>query len=218
MVLWQLAHAGFRRCNSRRSRIDAGASSSPRSGNAGTSGGGPGGGVPKIRFQQPAPAQDGRGSVRVGGKRQQRSVAEQAAPLLRIRQPHAPESAPVDAGDAVVPRQSFVHVRVIGAEQVQDAPVLVDGAGDEQRRLPPERLHQVLVELGIDRRFGLHVVQVAQMQPLRREVAHQGLAARIGQHAPHLAAEHRGVRQRSTLGNVEQLLVGDAAPQKERQA
>ena len=56
------------------------------------------------------------------------------------------------------------------------------------------------------------------MEPLRREVAHQRFAARIGQHAPHLAAEDGRIRQRSALGRVEQLFIGDAAPQEERQA
>ena len=104
---------------------------------------------PEDRFQQPPPAQDGRGAVRVGGQRQQRSMAQQPAALLQVGQRHAPEPAPVDPGDAVVARQPLVQVRVVGGEQVQDAAVLVERAADERRRLLPEGLHEVLVELGI---------------------------------------------------------------------
>ena len=34
-------------------------------------------------------------------------------------------------------------------------------------------------------------VEVAQVQPLRREVGHQRSRSRVGEHAPHLLLEHR---------------------------
>ena len=49
------------------------------------------------------------------------------------------------------------------------------------------------------------------------EVGHQALRARVGQHAKDLPFEHLGLAQLATLGQVEQLVVGDAAPEKERQ-
>ena len=40
---------------------------------------------------------------------------------------------------------------------------------------------------------------------------------RIGQHAPHLRRQHRAILQLSLLRSREQLFVGNAAPQEERQ-
>ena len=40
---------------------------------------------------------------------------------------------------------------------------------------------------------------------------------RIGQHPPHLLLEHRRLVQLALRGEVEQLVVGNAAPEEERQ-
>ena len=41
---------------------------------------------------------------------------------------------------------------------------------------------------------------------------------RVGEQAPHLGAQDGGLGQLAALGRVEQLVVGDAAPQEEREA
>ena len=61
------------------------------------------------------------------------------------------------------------------------------------------------------------LVEVAQIQPLRREVVDQRLGALVGQHAAHLLLEHRGVLEAPVHRGIEQLVVGNAAPQEERQ-
>ena len=145
-------------------------------------------------------------------------MAEQAPALLAVRQRDAPEPRPVDAGDAVVACEPLVDEGVVGVEQIQHAAVLVQGAGQEQRGLLPERLDQVVVEVGERYRVAGHVLQVAQVQPLDGEVVDERPRARLGQHAPDLRLQHRRGGQRALLGRIEQRLVRDAAPEEERQA
>ena len=60
-------------------------------------------------------------------------------------------------------------------------------------------------------------LEVAQEQPLAGEVGDERVGAPVGEHPPHLRAEHRGLAQLASLGGRQQLIVGNAAPQKERQ-
>ena len=60
--------------------------------------------------------------------------------------------------------------------------------------------------------------QVAQVQPLRREIAGQRFGTRIGQHAPHLLLEHAGPPELAAFRQRQQRLVGRAAPNQEGQA
>ena len=50
-------------------------------------------------------------------------------------------------GNPVVPRQPLVDERVVGAQQIEDAAILAQRAGDEQLRFLLERLQQALVEV-----------------------------------------------------------------------
>ena len=56
------------------------------------------------------------------------------------------------------------------------------------------------------------------MQPLLGEVVDERLRPRIGQHAPDLLLEHRRLLQFSLRRKRDQRLVGEAAPQEEREA
>ena len=56
------------------------------------------------------------------------------------------------------------------------------------------------------------------MQPLDGEVVDERPGAGIGQHAPDLRLQHRRIAERAPLRRIEQRLVGNAAPQEERQA
>ena len=63
-----------------------------------------------------------------------------------------------------------------------------------------------------------HFRDAPQVQPLRREVVHErGGRARIGEHAAHLLFEDRRLGELAALGEIEQPLVGNAAPEEERQ-
>ena len=72
------------------------------------------------------------------------------------RQRHAAELRTVDVGNAVVLRQPLVDERVVGGQQVEDAAILLDDAGEEQLDLALERAAQVVVEVGeeVDDRLG----------------------------------------------------------------
>ena len=68
-------------------------------------------------LHHPLPAEHGRCPVGVRRKGQDAAVAEKTAPR-GVDVLDAPEVVAGDSGDAVVPRQAFVHVRVVGREQV----------------------------------------------------------------------------------------------------
>ena len=57
-----------------------------------------------------------------------------------------------------------------------------------------------------------------QLQPLAAEVVDQRLRPRIAQHPPHLPFQHDRILQGPAHRHVEQFVVGDPAPEKERQA
>ena len=78
-------------------------------------------------------------------------------------------------------------------------------------------LAQVVVEVREDVRVGLEASQVAQVQPLAGEVAAQGARALVLEHAPDLLFEHGRILQLAGRRDRQQLIVGNAAPDEERQ-
>ena len=145
-------------------------------------------------------------------------MAEQPGAGAARRQGDAPEVVAVDTRHPVVRRDPLVEERVVRGEQVGHAAVFLDDAPEQKLRLGAEPLPQVVVEVGEGARVGRDGVEVPQVQPLRREVRGQGLGAGVGQHAPHLGPQHVGVAQAARRRHVDQLVVGQAAPQEERQA
>ena len=63
------------------------------------------------------------------------------------RQRHAAELRAVDVRDSVVLRQPLVDERVVRLQQIEDAAVFLDDAGEEQFGLALERVAQVVVEI-----------------------------------------------------------------------
>ena len=70
---------------------------------------------------------------------------------------------------------------------------------------------------GNSRMSGVHRVEVAQMQPLRREVGDQVARSRIREHPRDLPLEHGRLVEIASGRQVQQFVVRDAAPQKERE-
>ena len=90
---------------------------------------------------------------------------------------------------------------------------------EQQLRLAAEGLPQVVVEVGEQQEVGLDArLEVAQLQPLTHEVLDHGVGTSIGDQAPHLRLEHVRLAQLALLGETEQLVVGDARPEEERQS
>jgi hypothetical protein len=69
--------------------------------------------------------------------------------------------------------QAFVEERVVGAQEIEDAPILAKNAFDEELGLAAERPPEVLVEVREQTHVGCSGVEIAQVEPLRCEVGHQ---------------------------------------------
>src|SRR5262245_7910122 len=60
--------------------------------------------------------------------------------------------------------------------------------------------------------------EVPQIEPLACEVGHEALRLRVGQHSTDLTFERGRLPQPALRGHFEQFIVGDAAPEEEREA
>ena len=202
-----------------RSRIVSTLPPAPSSFSGGTFGGGGGGGVPS-RFSRTtcraAPARCGSHTTSPSGCCPARAGRRRTA---RRSQRHAPEVAAVDVRDAVVPRQPLVEERVVraAADRARCGP----RARCSRRKLglAPQRLAQVVVEIREQPRI---------RRRLLRGCAGTATGRRSSSRAPRRAGRPacaapaaRAPPARCSLpraGQVEQLVVRNAAPQEERQA
>ena len=78
-------------------------------------------------------------------------------------------------------------------------------------------LLQQIVVLGVERFIGRRGINLAQPQPLPAKIANEPFGARIGQHPIDLFSEYLGLVQFFPFGEMEQLFIGDAFPEKIRQ-
>ena len=168
-----------------------------------------------VREQPPAADHDRR-AIRIRRDRQHARLPEEPASPA-IAELHRPIVAAVHVRDAVVLREPIVREGVIGQQQIGDAAILSKLIGDEQLGFLRHRFAQVFVEFGIQLRIGDEAGNLAQLEPPCREPLDERIRARIAQHAAHLLLEHRGIFQLAARGRIQQLLVGNAAPQEERE-
>ena len=112
-------------------------------------------------------------------------------------------------------RQPLVDERVVGGHQIEHAAILGHDAADEQLELALERLSQVVVEVGKVVLVRRGVAKISDLQPLPGEVVHQRARAWIGEHPANLRVEHGRLAELTATGDVEQFVIGNAAPQKE---
>ncbi len=141
-------------------------------------------------------------------------MAEQAAARVVLYR-DAAELAAVNAGHSVMRRQALVDERVIGVQQVHYITILAHDALKQQLGLAAEGLAQVLVERGRQRAL---IFQLPQIEPLVGEVGGQRFRARVRQHAPRLAFQHRGLMQLVLNRKIQKFVVRDAAPKEKRKA
>ena len=167
-------------------------------------------------LQHPLAAQHRRRAGRVGGSGQDAALAEQPA-ARGVRQLHAAEVAAVDVRDVVVPCQPLVDEGVVGGQQVEDAPVLAHHALEEELGLAVHRAPQPLAEIGEAVLVRHQRGNVAQVEPLPREVLDQARRALVGEQAPDLRLQDVGLAQLAGHRHVPQLVVRDTAPQEERE-
>ncbi len=77
---------------------------------------------------------------------------------------------------------------------------------------------EIGVVLGEQHGIGHDVAHAANVEPLLREVRHERRRARVGEHALDLLLDDARVAELAALGQRQQLVVGHAAPEEERQA
>ena len=202
-----------------RSRIERHAAAGPGSRRGpGTSGGGGGGGVPSRFSSIHLPRSTG--DVRCGYAVTVRMLPWPSSPRrLSSVDRDAPEVAALDVGNAVVPGQPFVEEGVVRRQQIQHAAVLAQDAVEQQLRLAPKRLTQALVEIGEQTRGRASTVgRLRRNSHCPAKLVTSACDRASAQHPPHLLLEDAGLPERAVrIGEVEQLVIRDAAPEKERQ-
>ena len=138
---------------------------------------------------------------------------EPSAIVVRVADP--PEARPGDVGYAVMPRETLVDERVIGRQQLHQASVFAYEVGEEQLRLAPHRLGQLLIEIRVRQSIGLNFFKILEPQPLRGEPSGQSIGTWIRKQPPPLGVEHSWARKLSPCREADQLCVGRCAPQEE---
>ncbi len=112
-------------------------------------------------------------------------------------------------------RQPVVHEGVVRREQIEDTAVVADDVVEEELRLAPHVVGDLLVVVREVERIGPDPVEVLEPEPLRGEAGAQRLGARVGEHAPHLVLERFLIRKLVLRGKRQQWLVRNAPPQEE---
>ena len=110
--------------------------------------------------------------------------------------------------------KALVQERIVRAQQIEHASVLANHAVDKKLGLLPERLPKVIVKIREETHVRRNRVEIAQVQPLRREVGDEVLRTRVRQHPFDLPLENGGLVEIAAGGNVQQFVIWNAAPQE----
>ena len=157
-----------------------------------------------------------RSAVGVRRQGEEAPVAEDAPPVP-VRVFDAAEVLPGDARDPVVAGQPLVHVRKVRREEVPQRAAVADQRIEEGDGLAPHVARELLVEVRVAQRVRVHLVEVLKAKPLRRKALAQGVGTGTGEHAGDLRPECARIGQPAARGDLDQLRVRRAAPQKERE-
>ena len=114
-------------------------------------------------------------------------------------------------------RQPLVDERVVGAEELEQTPILQHQMVEEELRLAAHRCLKLFVEVWVGPYVRMHLVEVGQPEPLGRETRRQRLRPGVPQHPPHLPCEDVGLREPALVGQLQKRRVGSARPQEEGQ-
>ena len=215
ILAWQAAHDARCRCLASCSRIVV----APRmSGStASTSGGGLGGGVPRMRSSTHAPRRTGEVVVPLAVTFSTLAIVSTPPRWLSGGSSTLRNSHAFHAGDAVVLRQPAVEHREVGGHEIRQAQVVLEHLVEEQLRLLDHRHLEHVVEFRIEDVVGLGGVDVAQAKPLADEVLGEGRRLGVLRACARPAGGACRVGQLALFGEVEQFLVGHRAPQEVRQ-
>ena len=112
--------------------------------------------------------------------------------------------------------QPLVQERIVGRHQLHDIAIAAEHAVDEQRSSSRKFSRRSLMRDECGNRFGrFYVSQLAQAQPLEREIRRQRLRTRVRQHARTCLASIAASLS-PPAARPPQLIVGQAAPEEER--
>src|SRR5207245_1864112 len=146
------------------------------------------------------PPQDRRCPIGIGCCCQQRALREQSTTLIVVRQRYAPETAAVNSGNLIMPREPFVDKRIVRVQKIGHAPILADGAGDEQFSFALKSLQQTLVVIRITLRIDDGLLDTPQIQPLPRKGRYERInSARIREHPSRFSFESLRVAELSAF-------------------
>src|SRR5262245_63602276 len=106
---------------------------------------------------------------------------------------------------------------MVGRQQILQALVFKQNAAQEKVDFGREILAQLGVEFGEELLIPLEFVDLEKVEPAEREIRHQALGLRSGQHTPHLGVQHAGTSQLARVRELDQLIVGAPPPQEVRQ-
>ena len=138
---------------------------------------------------------------------------------LRVVHCNAAKLVAVNALDPVVLGQALIDEGVIRFQQIDDAAILAQRAFDEEFRFLRHRLAQILVEVREGRRIRLIFLRYCARTAIGRRSSSPGPRERGSAIMRRTCASRTdGSPSCPALGNCEQLIVGNAAPQEERQA
>ena len=111
--------------------------------------------------------------------------------------------------------QGLVQEGVVGVQQLENRPILVEDGVEERNGLLDHRVAQFGRVLGEEFLVGLgQIGQAADAEPLAGKVLGHRPRLGIGQHPPYLEREHLGVMEPPGVGKVRQLAVGHARPEE----
>src|SRR6202012_1469798 len=105
----------------------------------------------------------------------------QQTPASFIGDSHPAEVGSVDVRNAVMPRQPLVDEGVIRVQKIENTAVFPNKVAEEQIRLVPHGLAQIVVEVREGFEIRIDVLEIPQVQPLVGEIVDQCLRFRIGQ-------------------------------------
>ncbi len=132
---------------------------------------------------------------------------------------HATEVAALDRLDAVVHRQALVEEGVVRGQQLEHAAIAAQDAVDEQPQFFLEHPAGIEQSARVGELASVRgdLVQLGDVEPLEREIVAERLGPRVGKHPAHLSGQHVGFAEARFGGELQELLVRQAAPQEEGQ-
>ena len=168
--------------------------------------------------QYPGATQHGRGAIGIRGQHQDGALSQQAVARLVVER-HATEVAALDRLDAVVHRQALVEEGVVRRQQLDHAAIAAQDAVDEQPQLLLEHRAGIQQAARVGELASVRgdLVQLGEVEPLEREIVAQRLGPRVGKHPAHLSGQHVGIAEARFGGELQELLIRQAAPQEEGQ-